>query len=75
MYPWSNPDLEEEGHVSGGGGVGAHLPRGTHQLLQQLDLQQYGVLVIILGLHWILNWPDIRPICFAGYPVSGRISG
>ena len=34
----------------------------------------------LLGLHRILNWPDIRPpdirpICFAGYPVSGRISG
>ena len=28
-----------------------------------------------IGLHRILNWPDIRPICFAGYPVSGRISG
>ena len=27
--------------------------------------------VYILGLHRILNWPDIRPIGFAGYPVSG----
>ena len=32
-------------------------------------------LYYFLGLHRILNWPDIRPICFAGYPVSGRISG
>ena len=36
--------------------------------------------ILHLGLHRILNWPDIRPpdirpICFAGYPVSGRISG
>ena len=28
-----------------------------------------------LGLHRILNWPDIRPSYFSGYPVSGRISG
>ena len=31
-------------------------------------------ILLPIGLHRILNWLDIRPICFAGYPVSDRIS-
>ena len=45
-----------------------------------LKQMQYRFAVYFVGLHRILNWPDIRPpdirpICFAGYPVSVRISG